>query len=132
MLAPAEAAPLLFPEPSEITMTPVHEAILAALADGGAVFFRMLHERVAALLAGAEGTAKAPSDTDVAAAIWAQHWRQRGSPCVFCAKCASNAVSLLILRSADREFIVDIGEDRDGCVDPSRQAAAKLQHGGLA
>ena len=74
VLAPAEAAPLLFPEPSEITMTPVHEAILAALADGGAVFFRMLHERVAALLAAAEGTAKAPSDTDVAAAIWDLLW----------------------------------------------------------
>jgi ATP-dependent Lhr-like helicase len=74
VLAPAEAAPLLFPEASEITMTPVHEAILAALADGGAVFFRMLHERVAALLAAAEGTAKAPSDTDVAAAIWDLLW----------------------------------------------------------
>ena len=46
VLAPAESAPLLFPEPSEITMTPLHEAVLTALADGGAVFFRMLHERV--------------------------------------------------------------------------------------
>ena len=59
-------------------------------------------------------------------------WRQRGSPRIFRAKCASNAVSFLALRSADREFIVDIGEDRDVGVDPSRQAAAKLQHGGLA
>jgi ATP-dependent helicase Lhr and Lhr-like helicase len=74
VLAPAEAAPLLFPEPSEITMTPVHEAILTALSDGGAVFFRMLHERVTAELAGTEGTAKAPSDTDVAAAIWDLLW----------------------------------------------------------
>jgi ATP-dependent Lhr-like helicase len=74
VLAPAEAAPLLFPEPSEITMTPVHEAILTALSDGGAVFFRMLHERVSAGLAGAEGAAKAPSDTDVAAAIWDLLW----------------------------------------------------------
>ena len=74
VLAPAEAAPLLFPEPSEITMTPLHEAILAALADGGAVFFRMLHERVTAHLAAAEGIAKAPSDTDVAAAIWDLLW----------------------------------------------------------
>ena len=48
VLAPAEAASLLFPEPSEITMTPLHEAILTVLADGGAVFFRMLHERVTA------------------------------------------------------------------------------------
>ena len=74
VLAPAEAAPLLFPEPSEITMTPLHEAILTALADGGAVFFRMLHERVTAHLAAAEGIAKAPSDTDVAAAIWDLLW----------------------------------------------------------
>ena len=74
VLAPAEAAPLLFPEPSQITMTPLHEAILTALADGGAVFFRMLHERVTAHLAAAEGIAKAPSDTDVAAAIWDLLW----------------------------------------------------------
>ena len=74
VLAPAEAAPLLFREPSEITMTPLHEAVLAALADGGAVFFRMLHERVTDHLAAAEGTAKAPSDTDVAAAIWDLLW----------------------------------------------------------
>ena len=46
VLSSAESAPLLFPEPSEITMTPIHEAVLDALADGGAVFFRMLHERV--------------------------------------------------------------------------------------
>ena len=74
VLAPAEAAPLLFPEPSQITMTPLHEAILTALADGGAVFFRMLHERATAHLAAAEGIAKAPSDTDVAAAIWDLLW----------------------------------------------------------
>ena len=74
VLAPAEAASLLFPEPSEITMTPLHEAILTVLADGGAVFFRMLHERVTAHLAAADGIAKAPSDTDVAAAIWDLLW----------------------------------------------------------
>ena len=74
VLAPAESAPLLFPAPSEITMTPLHEAVLTALADGGAVFFRMLHERVTAQLAAAAGTAKAPSDADVAAAIWDLLW----------------------------------------------------------
>ena len=54
------------------------------------------------------------------------------SPSIFRAKCASDAVSFLVLASADREFIVDIGEDGDVGVDPSRHAAAKLQHGGLA
>ena len=74
VLAPAESVPLLFPAPSEITMTPLHEAVLTALADGGAVFFRMLHERVTSQLAVAAGTAKAPSDADVAAAIWDLLW----------------------------------------------------------
>ena len=55
----------------------------------------------------------------------------RNSPRVFGAKCASNAISFLVLGSTDREFIIDVGEDRDACVDPSRQAAAKLQPGGL-
>ena len=52
-LAPAETAPLLLPEPAEITMTPVHEAVLAALDGGGALFFRMLADRVARILASA-------------------------------------------------------------------------------
>ena len=87
VLSSAESAPLLLPEPPQITMTPVHEAVLAALADGGAVFFRMLHDRVAAQLAGTAGSAKAPSakapsakapsDTDVAAAIWDLVWAGR-------------------------------------------------------
>src|SRR5262249_60322996 len=37
VLAPADAAPLLLPEPGEITMTPVHETVLAALDGGGAL-----------------------------------------------------------------------------------------------
>ena len=48
VLGPAASAPLLFPEPAEITMTPVHEAIIDALASGGALFFRALADRVAA------------------------------------------------------------------------------------
>ncbi|MGP0025066.1 MAG: ATP-dependent helicase [Streptosporangiaceae bacterium] len=76
-LASAESAPLLFPEPVQITMTPVHEAVLTALADGGAVFFRMLHDRVDAELASVAGIAKAPSDADVAAAVWDLVWAGR-------------------------------------------------------
>ena len=61
-----------------------------------------------------------------------QHWRQRSSPRRFRAKRASDAALFLVLGAADREFIIEIGEDRDGCVDPSRQAAAKLQPGDLS
>ena len=50
VLAPADAAPLLFPEPAEITMTPLHDAVLAALDGGGALFFRALADRVGAQL----------------------------------------------------------------------------------
>ena len=35
VLAPAESAPLLLPEPGELTMTPLHGAVLTALAGGG-------------------------------------------------------------------------------------------------
>jgi len=46
VLAPAESAPLLLPPPGEITMTPVHEAVLSVLEGGGALFFRALTDRV--------------------------------------------------------------------------------------
>ena len=46
VLAPAESAPLLLPPPGEITMTPVHEAVLSVLGGGGALFFRALADRV--------------------------------------------------------------------------------------
>lgn len=49
------------------------------------------------------------------------------SPSIFCAKRASNTALFLVLGTAYRELIVDIGKDRDGGVDPSRQAAAELQ-----
>jgi hypothetical protein len=52
------------------------------------------------------------------------------SPRVSRAECASNAVSLVV-GCADREFIVDVGEDGDVGVDPARQAAAELKHSGL-
>ena len=50
VLAPADAAPLLFGEPGEITMTPLHDALLAALDGGGALFFRALADRTDAQL----------------------------------------------------------------------------------
>jgi ATP-dependent Lhr-like helicase len=68
-LAPAEAAPLLLPEPAEISMTPVHEAVLATLDGGGALFFRMLAERVARILTSqpAPQTASPPMGGNTAA-----------------------------------------------------------------
>jgi ATP-dependent Lhr-like helicase len=63
VLSPAEQAPLLLPEPVEITMTPAHEAILQALDGGGALFFRAIASHL--------------SDTDVAAAIWDLVWAGR-------------------------------------------------------
>jgi ATP-dependent Lhr-like helicase len=74
-LAPADTAPLLLPEPAEITLTPLHEAVLAALDGGGGMFFRMLADRAAALLP--EGERKEAADTAVAAAIWDLVWAGR-------------------------------------------------------
>ncbi|MGD0557682.1 MAG: crosslink repair DNA glycosylase YcaQ family protein, partial [Streptosporangiaceae bacterium] len=63
VFSPAEQAPLLLPEPAEITMTPAHEAILDALDGGGALFFRAIASDL--------------PDTDVAAAIWDLVWAGR-------------------------------------------------------
>ncbi|GAA2187563.1 Lhr family helicase [Micromonospora lupini] len=46
-LAYADAAPLLLPPPDEaLTRTPLHDAVLDALGDGQALFFRALADRV--------------------------------------------------------------------------------------
>jgi ATP-dependent helicase Lhr and Lhr-like helicase len=90
VLAPAGTAPLLLPEPAEITMTPVHDAVLSALSGGGALFFRGIADRVAADLkeslpraeAAADGAdrvapARTTTDRDVASAIWDLVWAGR-------------------------------------------------------
>ena len=69
VLAPADGAPLMLPEPGEVSMTPLHEAVLEVLGGGGALFFRMLSDRVAAVLGGS-----LTDDTEVAAAIWDLVW----------------------------------------------------------
>src|SRR5580700_2715669 len=71
VLAPAGSAHLLLPDPPEITLTPVHEAVMAALGGGGALFFRAIADRAAADL----GTAT--TDRDVASAIWDLVWAGR-------------------------------------------------------
>ncbi len=80
VLAPAHTAPLLLPPPSEITMTPLHEAVLAVLDGGGALFFRMLADRAAGLLPEPDLAAASRaglSDAAVAAAIWDLVWAGR-------------------------------------------------------
>jgi ATP-dependent Lhr-like helicase len=77
ILAPAGIAPLLLPEPGEITMTPVHEAALRALDGGGALFFRGIADRVAASLADQSVGGRTSRDRDVASAIWDLVWAGR-------------------------------------------------------
>jgi ATP-dependent Lhr-like helicase len=60
-------------------MTPVHSAVLEVLGGGGAMFFRMLSDRAAGLLArelpaGAQPNPALPDDSEVAAAIWDLVW----------------------------------------------------------
>ena len=74
VLAPADGAPLLLPEPAEVSMTPLHLVVLEALGGGGALFFRMLSDRVASLLGGQLPTAQLPNDGEVADAIWDLVW----------------------------------------------------------
>ncbi|MDQ1645141.1 MAG: ATP-dependent helicase Lhr and Lhr-like helicase [Cryptosporangiaceae bacterium] len=71
-LAFADTAPLLLPSADRDTArTPVHDAVLAALADGQAMFFRQLADRVcgAADRAGVQAT-----DADLVTAIWDLVW----------------------------------------------------------
>ncbi|TDB98984.1 ATP-dependent helicase [Actinomadura sp. 7K534] len=62
----ADTAPLLMPEPAEITLTPAHQAVLDALGDGGALFFRSLSDRVNAHVTAA--------DADLVTAVWDLVW----------------------------------------------------------
>jgi ATP-dependent helicase Lhr and Lhr-like helicase len=73
VLAPADSAPLMLPDPGEVSMTPLHSAVLEALGGGGALFFRMLSDRTAARLGGS-GVPALPDDREVAAAIWDLVW----------------------------------------------------------
>src|SRR5690606_23184202 len=69
VLAYADAAPLLLPPVDEsLALTPVHEAVLAALADGQALFFRPLAERVAEL------RGEPVDDPALAAVVWELVW----------------------------------------------------------
>jgi ATP-dependent helicase Lhr and Lhr-like helicase len=69
VLAPAESASFLLPEAGELTTTPLHEAMLAALDGGGGLFFRMLSDRVAAVT-----DDHPPEDGELATALWDLAW----------------------------------------------------------
>ncbi|MCW2943531.1 MAG: box helicase [Actinoallomurus sp.] len=62
----ADTAPLLMAEPADITLTPLHEKVLDALAGGGAVFFRTLSDRVGSL-----------NDQELATVLWDLVWAGR-------------------------------------------------------
>ncbi|MEU3961873.1 DEAD/DEAH box helicase [Streptomyces buecherae] len=70
----AEAAPLLLHEPRPLELTPLHEAVLGALAGGYGLFFRQIADQVRA--AGlAEPTPGA--DAEIADVIWDLAWSGR-------------------------------------------------------
>ena len=63
-LAYADSAPLLLPPPDEeLALTPLHQAVLDALGDGQALFFRSLSDRVSST-----------DDTALSAAVWDLVW----------------------------------------------------------
>jgi ATP-dependent Lhr-like helicase len=62
----ADTAPLLMAEAADITLTPLHERVLEALGDGGAVFFRTLSDRVGSL-----------NDQELVTALWDLVWAGR-------------------------------------------------------
>ncbi|GAA4046735.1 Lhr family helicase [Nonomuraea soli] len=64
----ADTAPLLMPDPLDVTMTPLHERVLEVLGNGGALFFRGLSERAGAL-----------DDSALVAALWDLVWSGRVS-----------------------------------------------------
>src|SRR6185437_455110 len=66
VLTPADSAPLLLPPPGEITMTPVHDAVLTVLEGGGALFFRGLADRVVAKVTAAGGSGGSSPQTSTA------------------------------------------------------------------
>jgi ATP-dependent Lhr-like helicase len=90
-LAPAESAPFLLPEPGELTLTPLHQAVLDVLDNGAAPFFRGLSDRMASVLGGgsrgaaddsgtsggSRGAGHPPDDAELVAAIWDLVWAGR-------------------------------------------------------
>ncbi|MGH3095685.1 MAG: ATP-dependent helicase [Streptosporangiales bacterium] len=66
VLALADTAPLLLPEPAAIELSDLHRGVLDALEGGGALFFRQLTERTGSL-----------DDASLAATLWDLVWSGR-------------------------------------------------------
>ncbi|WP_434094114.1 ATP-dependent helicase [Nonomuraea wenchangensis] len=62
----ADTAPLLLPEPAEITMTEVHERVLELLGGGGALFFRGISDQLGS-----------QDDQRLVSALWDLVWSGR-------------------------------------------------------
>jgi ATP-dependent Lhr-like helicase len=81
-VAPTDVADLLLPDIEEaVPETPLHGAVLSAMTGatpssqnygGGALFFRQLADRAAAMLL--DGGAAAPDDGDIVGALWDLVW----------------------------------------------------------
>ncbi|MFI9720198.1 ATP-dependent helicase [Streptomyces sp. NPDC052396] len=74
-LLPADTAPLLLPAPHPLELTPLHQAVLDALAGGYGLFFRQIAERVHTVLPEADGSAG--SEARIADALWDLAWSGR-------------------------------------------------------
>src|SRR6266540_3701278 len=68
VLCPADTAALVLPPPEELTLTPLHQAVLDVLDGEQALFFRSLSDRVAGLVS------DPVNDQGLAAAIWDLVW----------------------------------------------------------
>ncbi|MER6507127.1 ATP-dependent helicase [Nonomuraea sp. NPDC001636] len=68
----ADTAPLLLPDPAEITMTPLHERVLDLLGGGGALFFRGISDQLGA-------QSGALDDATLVSALWDLVWSGRVS-----------------------------------------------------
>ncbi|MDW5323873.1 DEAD/DEAH box helicase [Plantactinospora sp. KLBMP9567] len=74
-LAYADSAALLLPPPDEaLALTPLHEAVLAALGDGQALFFRSLAERVTTDQRAADSGAGPVEDATLVGVVWELVW----------------------------------------------------------
>ncbi|MFI6346262.1 ATP-dependent helicase [Streptomyces sp. NPDC050560] len=70
-LYPADNAPLLLPEPHPLELTPLHQAVLDALAGGYGLFFRQIAEQVRT------STHPGIADPELATALWDLTWSGR-------------------------------------------------------
>ncbi|HEU5270325.1 MAG TPA: DEAD/DEAH box helicase, partial [Jatrophihabitans sp.] len=73
-LVPADAAELLLPPRTDLELSDLHQAILATLSDGQALFLRGIVDRISGYYAppdaSAEQPAGRPADADITQAIW--------------------------------------------------------------